>query len=253
MTLEQPLASGQGVWQDVEFGAFAADLPLWEELAAAAGGPVLELGSGSGRVALHLAKKGDRVIAVERDPEMVEALAARADGLPMTVLQADLVDLGAEWTQAGLPEPGVAIAPLHIVQQLDPNARPALLAALAGLLPAGARAAFVLVDEGSLLADGFEGQPEVPAMRDVGGWVYSSEPLWVQVDERVMTARRLRERVSPSGEIERSIHDDVLHRITPDQLEAEADAAGLRPTERRAIESGPVEADSVVVIAEARA
>lgn len=253
MTGGQPLASEQAVWQDVEFGAFAADLPLWEELAAAAEGPVLELGSGSGRVALHLAKKGNRVIALERDPEMVDALAARADGLPLTVLQADLADLGTEWPQAALPEPGVAIAPLHIVQQLDPKARPALLAALAGLLPAGALAAFVLVDEGSLLADGFVGPPEVPAMRDVGGWVYSSEPLWVQVSERVMTARRLRERVSPSGEIERSIHDDVLHRIAPDQLEAEADEGGLRPTERRAIESGPVEADSVVVIAEAGA
>ena len=253
MTREQPLASEQGVWQDVEFGAFAADLPLWDELAAAAEGPVLELGSGSGRVALHLAKKGDRVIALERDPEMVEALAARADGLPMTVLQADLVDLNTEWTRAALPEPGVAIAPLHVVQQLDPKARPALLAALAGLLPPGGRAAFALVDEGSLLADGSAGQPEAPAMRDVGGWVYSSEPLWVQLHERAMTARRLRERVSPSGEIERSIHDDVLHRITPDQLEAEADEAGLRPTERRAIESGPVEADSVVVIAEAGA
>lgn len=253
MTRGQPLASEQAVWQDVEFGAFAADLPLWEEFAAAAEGPVLELGSGSGRVALHLARKGNRVIAVERDPLMIEALAARADGLPITVLQAELVDLGAEWARAGLPEPGVAIAPLHVVQQLDPEARPAFLAALAGLLPAGARAAFVLVDEGSLLADGFEGQPDLPAMRDVGGWVYSSEPLWVQVNEHVVTARRLRERVSPSGEIERSIHDDVLHRITPDQLEAEASDAGLRPASRRAIESGPVEADSVVVIAEADA
>ncbi len=98
--------SEQAIWQDVEFGAYTADLPLWKELAAAADGPVLELGSGSGRVALHLAKDGYRVIALERDPELVEALASRADGLPVTVLQANLMDLGDEWAQAALPEPG---------------------------------------------------------------------------------------------------------------------------------------------------
>ncbi len=31
------------VWHDVECGAYAADLPLWVELAAEHGGPVLDL------------------------------------------------------------------------------------------------------------------------------------------------------------------------------------------------------------------
>ena len=124
---------------------------------------MLELGAGSGRVALHLAEKGDRVIAVERDPELVEELARRADGLPMTVVRPTWSTSAPNRTQAGLPEPGVAIAPLHVVQQLEPDARPALLAALAGFSRRARRAASSLVDEGSLLADGFEGQPEVPA------------------------------------------------------------------------------------------
>ncbi len=70
------------IWQDVEFGSYAADLALWEELAAAAGGPVIELGAGSGRVAMHLARAGFEVIAVERDAELAGELAARAEGLP---------------------------------------------------------------------------------------------------------------------------------------------------------------------------
>ncbi len=29
------------IWQEVEFGSYEADLPLWEELASACDGPVL--------------------------------------------------------------------------------------------------------------------------------------------------------------------------------------------------------------------
>ena len=57
----RPRAEGTGrerqaaVWHEVECGGYAADLPVWERLADAADGPVLELGCGTGRVALHLA------------------------------------------------------------------------------------------------------------------------------------------------------------------------------------------------------
>ncbi len=66
-------------------------------------------------------------------------------------------------------------------------------------------------------------------MREVDGWVYSSEPLWVQVSDEVLRMRRLRERVSPSGDLVRRVHDDVLHRLTPEQLEAEALPRGPAP------------------------
>ncbi len=63
--------------------------------------------------------------------------------------------------------------------------------------------------------------------------------------------RRLRERVSPDGDLVRRVHDDVLHRLTPEQLEAEASQAGLRPAGRRTIPSSEQEAGSLVVILEA--
>lgn len=241
------------IWQEVEFGAYREDLPLWEEIAREADGPVLELGAGSGRVSAHLARSGIPVIALDRDPALVEELRRRRESLPLTALAFDLADAVSlpDAVAAAGERPGAAIAPLHLIQQVEPGARAGLLAALAGLLPAGGRVALTVVDESSLTSDGGV-PPEVPDMRDESGWVYASEPLWVQLDDERMTVRRLRRRVSPAGEIERTVHDELLHRLAPDALEDEAAAAGLHPLARRPILSGPDEADSIAVILEAR-
>jgi SAM-dependent methyltransferase len=261
MSAAQPshrAAAEASIWQDVEYGAYAADLPVWEELAAAAPGrPVLELGAGAGRVALHLARAGTTVVAADRDAGMVEELLRRAQGLPVAPTMIDFDELGrgdAWFTVIAGDTPSLAIAPLHVVQQVEPGARPGLLAALAELLPSDGVFAATLVDEESLLRDGLETAAEdaVPDMRDVDGWVYSSEPLWVQVGDESLRVRRLRECVDPAGEITRSVHDEVLHRITPDAFEAEAEVAGFAARERRPITSGPDEADSIAVILEAR-
>ncbi|HEX2359469.1 MAG TPA: class I SAM-dependent methyltransferase [Solirubrobacterales bacterium] len=239
------------IWQDVEFGAYTADLPLWEELANASKGGLLELGAGSGRVALHLARAGVPVTALEADHALAEELdrRARAEELPVLVAPADIVALDQAWPQASASI-SAAIAPLHIIQQLDPADRPRLLARLAERLPAGTPVAAVLVDESSLLDSGLEAD-QVPDMRDIGGWVYSSEPLWVQVDAGALRIRRLRTRIAPDGEVERTVRDELLHRLRPEALEDEARDAGLAPAGRRAIASGPSEADSIAVLLEA--
>ena len=247
-------AAEAAIWQDVEFGAYAADLPLWEELAENPGGAVLEIGAGSGRVALHLARRGSPVIALERDPALVEQLRRRSEGLPLSPIAGDAGHLHAASIAAdanGTPPVGCVIAPLHLIQQIDPDRRPALLRDVARILPGGGRFAATVVDESSLLGQGVGRASTTPDMRDVEGWVYSSEPLWVQVGARALTVRRLRERVSPEGEIERSVRDEVLNRLAPEELEREASDAGLHPVGRREISSGPSEADSIAVMFEA--
>jgi SAM-dependent methyltransferase len=237
------------IWQQVEFGPYEADLPLWSELAGSAEGPVLELGAGAGRVALHLAELGKEVIAVERDPALaaqLEAFAAER-GLVLSTVTADLA------TPSDLrlrSKPGLAIGPLHLIQELEAGARMALLGRLAELMAPGATLALTVVDETTLLSAGTAATQILPDMREVDGWVYSSEPLWVQVGDETLTVRRLRERVSPDGEMRRTVNDDVLHRVSPERLELEAEQAGLRSAGRRQISSGPNEADSAVVLLE---
>jgi SAM-dependent methyltransferase len=247
-----PALEHAAIWQQVEFGSYTADLPLWRELSAAADGPVLELGSGAGRVALQLAERGAEVIAVERDSDLAGQLAtsaAEAD-LAVTVIVADLGSPG----DLRLPsKPTLAIGALHVIQVLDGAARPALLGRLADLMGPGATIALTVVDETTLLSAGAAATQILPDMRELEGWVYSSEPLWVQVGEEVLTVRRLRERVSPEGRMERSVHDELLHRVSPERLELEAEEAGLRRAGRRQISSGPNEADSTVVLLEVTA
>lgn len=249
--------SETGIWQEVEFGSYDADLPLWRELARGADGPVLELGTGAGRVALQIAADysgegaggGTKVIAVESDHALVAQLKAEAERLAraVRVVEADLSSPG----NLRVPSvPALAIGPLHVIQVLDADSRPPLLCRLSELMAPGGTIALTVVDETTLLSSGAAATQILPDMREVDGWVYSSEPLWVQVGDDVLTVRRLRERVSPEGRMERSVQDEILHRVSPDRLEVEGEEAGLRPAGRRQISSGPNEADSTVVMLE---
>jgi precorrin-6B methylase 2 len=244
-----PEATEAAIWQQVEFGSYGADLPLWTELAEAADEPVLELGAGTGRVGLHLAGEGHEVIAVERDPDLAAALERSASerGLPLSLVAADL---GSPADLCLPSRPKLAIGPLHVIQVLDRAARPALLGRLGDLMEPGSAVALTVVDESTLLSAGAAAKQILPDMRELDGWVYSSEPLWVQVGDEALTVRRLRERVSPEGRMERTVQDEILRRVSPDRLELEAGEACLRRAGRRQIRSGPNEADSTAVLLE---
>ena len=237
------------IWQDVEFGSYTADLRLWEQLAGEANGTVIELGAGSGRVALHLARAGYEVLAVERNRQLAQALERRAEGLPVDVVTDDIRQVHARWKLAP-PDARLVIAPLQVLQLLDEAERRQVIAAAVEALRYGGRFAAALVDEATLVDAGVTAAPR-PDMRETDGWVYYSEPLWVQVSERTLRMRRLRERVSPEGDLLRRVHDDLLHRLSPERLEEEARRAGLRVLGQRTVDSGPAEAGSVVVLAEA--
>jgi SAM-dependent methyltransferase len=60
-------------WENAEF---TEDLAFWGDLARQHGGPVLELGCGSGRVLLYLAREGFEAVGVDSSPGII-ALARR--------------------------------------------------------------------------------------------------------------------------------------------------------------------------------
>ncbi|MGQ9489602.1 MAG: class I SAM-dependent methyltransferase [Anaerolineae bacterium] len=64
---------------DQEFAGYEEDLPVLEAYAARTGGPVLELGCGTGRVLIHLARAGYRVTGVDMSLAMLEIARAKAE------------------------------------------------------------------------------------------------------------------------------------------------------------------------------
>ena len=101
------------------------DLPFWTGLAAEKGGPVLELGCGTGRVLLSLAKTGLTVFGLDRDAEMLEVLQqAILPGLQVHIWQGDFT---AFCLAESFP---LIILPCNTYSTLDHAQRTALLKAI---------------------------------------------------------------------------------------------------------------------------
>lgn len=232
--------SEAAIWHDVECGAYAADLGVWADLADRCGDPILELGAGTGRLAIHLARRGHRVIGLDSDEEMIAAQRERAAGLPVTPLLADA--RGFE-----LPEPvALALAPMQLLQMLANRAeRLSCLDSIAAQLLPGGRVAAAIVEG---MPEPEEGEPLLPDVREVDGWIYSSLPLEAVVGPERIVVHRLRQKVSPTGALT-DIPDQVtICTLTADRLEAEAAAVGLVPIERLHIDPTDDHVGSTVVV-----
>lgn len=86
-------------YYDLENADFTEDLDFWLELAGEFGDPVLELGCGTGRVLLNLARRGHRATGLDNSPAMLARLEAKLNTAsqrhlpaPPTVVQAGLDD-----------------------------------------------------------------------------------------------------------------------------------------------------------------
>jgi SAM-dependent methyltransferase len=237
--------SEAAIWHDVECGAYSEDLAVWERLAEAHGSPILELGAGTGRVALHLARRGFEVTAADADESLLLALERRArdESLPVGTLRADVRELPAPER----PYP-LVIGAMQLIQLVQGEAgRRATLAGIARALTADGVAALAIV-EGAEGAVGTAGPDTVPDVREVGGWVHSSLPLGVDARNGHLEVRRLRQRVSPDGDLRESEHMDRLDVIDAGALEAEAEVAGLRRAGRLEIAQSELHVGSTVVL-----
>jgi SAM-dependent methyltransferase len=230
------------IWHDAENGAYSGDLPLWEELAAEVDGPILDLGCGTGRVALHLARRGHATIGLDRDPELIAALAKRAEGLPLRAVVGDARHFELE------DEIALALAPMQLAQLLaDSEERVRCLRRTASHLRPGGRVVLSIVER---LPAAAEGPPPLPDVREVDGWVYSSLPLDAVDIGAEIVIQRLRQTVSPDGELSEEENEIRIRTLSADELEREALAAGLRPLPRRQIPPTDLHVGSTVVVLE---
>jgi len=236
------------VWHDVECGSYEADLPLWRELAASAGGgAVLDVGAGSGRVALDLLRHGHAVTAVDLDTDLLAALAqrARAAGLHER-LQTERAD--ARSLSLGPRRFALILVPMQTVQLLGgAEGRGKFLRAAHAHLAPGGLIATALADDLQAF-EATEGFAPLPDVREVDGALYSSRPVALRDEGATFAIERVREITDATGH--RTSEEDriCLDRLDADTLSAEGEAAGLVAEPPRRIAETDEHVASVVVM-----
>lgn len=225
------------VWHEAECGGYDADLPFWEELAEAGDGPILELGCGTGRVLRALRRRGHDIAGLDSDARLIESLDCAEPG------DARDFELGREFA--------LILAPMQLVQLLGGVAeRQSCLRCVAAHLGPGGVAAFAIVEG---MPEPVDPSPPLPDTREVDGWVYSSLPIEARVGDGEIRVRRLRQTVSPAGELAEELHELSLRELDAATLEQEGRRAGLAPAGRRVVPPTADHVGSTVVLLEKEA
>ena len=226
------------LWHDLECGAYREDLPLWHTLAGAVGGPVLDVGAGTGRVSLELAGSGVPVVALDSEASLLDALDRRAAGLPVETVVAD-----ARSFALGRRFP-LILVPMQTLQLLGgADGRAAFLRCALDHLEPGGMVAAAVADA----ADCFDAEHELPPPPDVfeiDGVQYASQLLRVEDEGERAALHRRREITGREAE------DVVLRldRVSADEIAAEARALGFARTGQLVVDETEDYLGSTVVI-----
>ena len=173
-------------WHDVECHAYDADLPLWRALAAAEGSPVLDVGAGTGRVALDLAGAGHEVVALDVDPDLLDALRDRAEDAQV---QVETVVADAQDFDVGEDRFALVIVPMQTIQLLAD--RPAFLRAAGRALRPSGLLAIAIADELATF-DADDGLLPDPDVAEIDGRLWVSQPVAVRVGRERAVIERIR-------------------------------------------------------------
>ncbi len=232
------------IWHNLECGSYRADLSLWRELAEREGDPILDIGAGTGRVALDLAGAGHRVTALEVDPDLLGALRGRAGEEQVESVCAD-----ARAFELSRRDFALCLVPMQTLQLLGGTAeRVAFLRCARAHLRSGGLLACAIVTtlEPFDCAGGDIGPTSETAR--IGDTVYVSRATRIGVLERAFIIERERRMIDAGGDIAEELNIVELDRVSPSELEHEAAAAGLHPEPAHEIPSTEDHVGSMVVM-----
>jgi SAM-dependent methyltransferase len=248
------VSSAEVIWHDLECGSYRADLPLWRELAERCGDPILDVGAGSGRVALDLAAAGHRLTALDLDPDLLGALRDRSGELSVQTVCAD-----ARSFELSRRDFALCLVPMQTLQLLgDATERAAFLrCARAHLRPGGLLACSIVTELDPF--DAADGSPgPTPERSSVAETVYISQAISVRVLPRRIVIERSRRSISPDARdrgdpgsadkpvVERNVIE--LARVSTTELEREGLEVGFRPEPALVIEPTDEHVGSAVVM-----
>ncbi|HWP63047.1 MAG TPA: class I SAM-dependent methyltransferase [Candidatus Binatia bacterium] len=221
---------------DLDLVEDPGDLDLYLALAARTGGPILELGVGTGRLAVPLAAAGYEVVGIDTDPAMLDRARARARAAG--VGEADdgrLRLLEADMTVCRLPEAGrfgLAILALNTLFLVGGRAaQAAAVATLAAHLRPGGLA---VVDVWLPTVDDlgrFDGRLSLEYVRhdaETDELVTKVVAAIVEPGTGLVELTTIYEATPPSGgPLRRWLRTERLRLVGPDELEGLVTGAGL--------------------------
>lgn len=220
---------------DLDLQDDPGDLDFWLALADRADGPILELGCGSGRLAVPLAAAGHRVTGVDLDPAMLDRARERAAGAEprpggsdrVTFVRGDMCDVR-------LPDAGdyaLGFVALNTLMLLPTRAaqRDAVRTLAAHLAPGGLAALDVWLPDAEDLAR-FDGRVmlEWPRTDPASGRVVTKTGS-AQHDAATgtVTLTAIYEEGRQGEPPARWVRRDRLRLVSADELSAFAEEAGL--------------------------
>jgi SAM-dependent methyltransferase len=222
------LEAAEVVWHDLECGEYTADLPAWRELAWAAASPpgsasILDVGAGTGRVTIDLARIGHEVTAVDVSARLLAALAERAAGMRVSSVCADARELDLERRDNAL-----CIVPMQTLQLFGGRGRKAFLAAAREHLRSGGTLACALLGTPEPFDAAHGDQlPSVESVR-IDGALYTSQACGVRVLRRSVVIERERTIFAADGHVVATGRVTFeLDQLGPAGLAREARAAGF--------------------------
>jgi SAM-dependent methyltransferase len=217
-------AARLAVFYDVDNASKSDDVDFFRQMAKRTGGPILELGCGTGRIALPLAADGHRVVGVDRSPAQLARAKqkAAAAGVRLELVVADMREFA-------LPEPfRLIIIAFNTFLLLSPDERRVCLT----------RVREHLARDGIFVLDVFQPNPDVIAAKqgaivhewtrtdsETGRTVVKSQCSEADVDGVETT--HLYDEIDTGGAVRRYVRTFRLHYVYRRELELLLAGAGF--------------------------
>ena len=243
-------------WYDIFYAAAdPGDLDFYHGLCSASGGPILEIGVGTGRIALPLAKEGMEIVGIDLFEPMLKVAQQRAlDVAPLDgslkLIQADMrdFDLKRKFPVVTIPARTLLLATTE-EEQIETLCR-----AVQHLEDDGTMAFNLFYPDPEMLADDPDEEflLEVVEKPDGGRFVLTAKNRF-DLESQLNHGVQIAEEVDPKGEILRRQELEVVVRfLYPEQIIALCDRVGLEVIEMWGdFEGGELdeESDEIVVLA----
>lgn len=217
---------------DLDLADDPGDLDLYRALALRTGGPILELGAGTGRIAVPLAAAGYDVTAVDLDPAMLARAQRRArDAGGDVAARIHLVE--ADMRELRLPRATFRLAFIALNSLPLAGDRVGQAAAVATLArhlgPGGLAVVDVWLPDAATLA-GYDGSLSLEYVRrdpETGRIVAKLAAAQHDAATGTVALTAIYDEGEPGEPVVRWIREDRLRLVSPDDLAELARAAGL--------------------------